>query len=335
MLRNVVKSFVVIALFLNAAVASPFQTQPVYTSDWKPFVNGEDEEKGVVSRVVQLAFWEMGLEAERTSLDYYFSYKLVKNQQVLLSYPYFRTDQRSQEVLFSDPLMSVENGLFYNSKWQQYSGKSIDFSQQKVGKVAGYSYGAEIEPLLKSAKVFNTDLQALTALSKGEIDLLPASIEVAQVMLHKHFPHLLHEFKLLENHRGTDSVHLVASANDEGREFIQRFNAALARLKSKGMIEQLLTSNVDVQGSGYVRLVPAEGFPLITGYEVNAQGDKQFFVIPQGSRATVLAWHDVVLKPHATEKVFDGMMKYSQVKVVDGPHAGRSLFVRNMHLEVE
>jgi len=335
MLRNVVKFFCFIALLSNSVVAAPFTEQPVYTSDWKPYVNTQSHENGVVSRVIQLVFWEMGLAAQRQTLDYYFSYKMVKEQKVLLSYPYFKTSTRMQEVLFSEPLMTVENGLFFNTRWNRFSAQKIDFKQFTLGKVAGYSYGAEIEPLLGNATTYNSELQAFTALAAGEIDLLPVSVRAAKELLHEHFPHRLHEFKLHQSYRGQDAVHLIASPNAEGEQFLQRFDQALKNLKAKGMIDQVLTSNVKVQGSGYVRLVPAEGFPLITGYQIDNAGVKQHYVVPQGSRATVLAWHDVVLKAHPNEKVFDGMMEYSQVKVVDGPHAGRSLFVRNMHLEVE
>ncbi len=340
-MSNVVKSFAlgwaaVIALcWPLSTLASPFTSQPVYTAKWQPYVNKADAELGSTAHLVQLVFFEMGLEPEWNYLDYYFSLKLLKQGKIPASFPYFKTPEREQQVLFSDALMQVENGVFYSNRWNQIDPQQLDMKILKVGRVAGYSYGKTLAFMLPKATVYGSELLALQALAEGEIDLLPISIEVARNMVQHYLPHRVHEFSLLDEYRSKDDVHLIAPRNESGAVFIRQFNQAFARLKQAGLIDAALRSDIKVRGSGYVRLVPAEGFPVLTGYEVLSDKTKRYFVIPHGSRATVLHWHDVVIKPHKNERIFDGMMRYSQVKIVDGPHAGRTLFVRNMHIEVE
>ncbi|MEH6625714.1 MAG: transporter substrate-binding domain-containing protein [Motiliproteus sp.] len=313
--------------------AKPFTPSEVYTAHWPPYVNKLGQELGTASRIVQLIYYQMEIEPDWQELDYYFSYQQIMKGGIKASFPYFRTQKRANEVLFSAPLMKVENGVFYSTRGE-VDPERVDINRLRIGRVAGYSYGENLTFMLDKARVFNSEIQALTGLVKGEIDLLPMSVEVARKLIQEYFPHRIHEFKLLDEYRSRDAVHLIAPKTLEGESFIADFNTALETLKRQGMIDQILNSPKTGGGSGYVRLIPAEGFPVITGYELSPEGDKLFYVVPQGSRAVVLSWDDVVLKPHKTEKIFDGMMHYSIVHIVDGPHAGLELHVRNMHLKV-
>lgn len=322
-------------VLMSPVQAKPFTDAEVYTAYWPPYVNAPDAELGTASRIVQMVYNQMELSPVWQELDYYFSYQQVVKSGINANFPYFWTAARAKEVLYSDPLMKVENGVFYSTQSQQIAPDLTNLSQLKVGRVAGYSYGEKLAFLLDDAIVFSSEVMALTALVNGEIDLLPISIEVARHLIQEYYPHRIHEFKVLPRYRSNDGIHLIAPKTPEGEAFIAKFNAALALLKEKGMIEQVLSTPKLGGGSGYVRLVLTEGFPVVTGFELTEAGEKRFYMIPQGSRAIVLGWDDVVLKPHKTEKIFDGMMNYSKVRIVNGPHAGRELHVRNMHLEVD
>ena len=333
LLRAGLVSFLFFCLPLQA---QPFAPSEVYTAHWPPYVNKPGMELGTASSIVQMVYYQMELSPSWQELDYYFSYQQVVKSGVKASFPYFWTQQRADEVLFSAPLMKVENGVFYSTQNNSVEPDLTDINHLKVGRVAGYSYGEKLAFLLNDATVFSGEVMAITALVKGEIDLLPISVEVARNLIQEYYPHRIHEFKLLAGYSSKDAIHLIAPKTEEGAAFITNFNTALAALKQKGMIDQILSAPKLGGGSGYVRLVPTEGFPVVTGFELTSEeADKLFYVVPQGSRAVVLSWDQVVLKPHATEKIFDGMMNYSKVRIVDGPHAGRELYVRNMHLEVD
>ena len=326
---------VVCVVWSLSALALPFKSAEVYTSYWPPYVNEPESDLGVAQRVVELVYYQMGLAPDFEHLDYYFSYQQLERGYIAASFPYFKTQQRAKSVLFSEPLMTVENSLFYSAERPPEALSASALQQLNVGRVAGYSYGEALGFLLPNARVYASEVMALRALLMGEIDLLPVSTKVAQALIQKHFPHKIHVFKHIDGFKTNDSVHLIAPKTAEGEAFIRRFNQALTELKQAGVLAQVLSLEEPIASSGYVQLLPAEGFPVVTGYMEKEDGSRAFYVIPQGSRARVIAWHDVVLNAHTSEKIFEGMMQYSKVQVVDGPHAGKSLFVRNMHLGIE
>ncbi|MBD1390069.1 transporter substrate-binding domain-containing protein [Neiella sp. HB171785] len=317
--------------------AEALQQQPVYTAPWPPFVTGDEEHLGSAERIVQLVLYQMKRSPSWQHIDYYFSFKMAAEGDITAAFPFFKTRERQAQALFSAPLMRVENGMFYSERWHQDISKLAVGRNPalKFGRVAGYSYGQQIDELLPEAKIFSSELLALEALANGDIDLLPISIQVAKHLIRRYMPHKTHEFKVLNQHRAYNNVYLVAPNNASGQAFIEQFDQALATLKAQGLFDEILSSGRMVEGSGFIRLVPAEGFPVVTGYQLTEDGSKQFFVIPQGSRGEVLRWHPVVLKPHDNEQIFDGMMRYSLVQIANGPHAGKQLYIRNMHIEID
>ncbi|GGA80972.1 hypothetical protein GCM10011369_23660 [Neiella marina] len=335
---NVIKFLLLILCCWSLpAQAATLQQQSIYTAPWPPFVTGDEQHLGSAERIVQLVLYEMKRSPSWHHIDYYFSFKMAAEGDITAAFPFFKTPDRQARALFSEPLMRVENGMFYSERWHQDVAQlaAADNQSLKYGRVAGYSYGQQLDELLPEAKIYSSELLALEALANGDIDLLPISIQVAKHLIRRYMPHKTHEFKVLNKHRAHNNVYLVAPNSVEGRAFIEQFNQALKTLKAQGLFDEILSSNRMVEGSGFVRLVAAEGFPVVTGYELLDNGDKQFFVIPQGSRGEVLRWHPVVLQPHDNEQIFDGMMRYSLVHIANGPHAGKSLYIRNMHIEID
>ncbi len=81
------------------------------------------------------------------------------------------------------------------------------------------------------------------------------------------------------------------------------------------------------------QLVSAEGNPVILGRASGDSGD-EFYALPLGTRVIVLEWSEKIARPSTNDRPYRIMMDESRVVVVSGPHVGRELYIRNMHLSL-
>lgn len=376
------RSFVnacILVLALGPLAGRAFEPEPqtVYTGAWPPYVIEQRGGLGLIDRSVEMVLREMGAEPRRRFLDYYLIEELVAGGDIELAYPFFKTPRREGRLLFSDPLLFVENRIYYSVRHNPELDKAQTLDGLVFGRVIGYSYGEAIDPLLpracgksepevscrQQAKAkacacqYNSEALALNALLKNDIDLLPMAASVAETLMMEEFPHHIHALRALSKHRTKAPLFAIFSDNPEGRELQQRFNAALERLAAEGLLRDLERTFFlnRHRSSGYVRLVAAEGFPVVIGLRLRERLDGEpacrrieaalakdrqnaqllYFMIPQGSRALVREWSPMALEAGDVQQLYDRMTAFSSVEVVDGPHAGRRFCVRNMHIAVE
>ena len=82
------------------------------------------------------------------------------------------------------------------------------------------------------------------------------------------------------------------------------------------------------------RLITAEGYPAIVGQTSIAE-KIDYYTLPQGTRVLVLNWSDKILSPSSTDRIYKSMTDLSYVVILNGPHVGKELYVKNMHLEIQ
>lgn len=338
----------------HAAEPAPLlESIHVGTDAWPPYVELAERPAGLVSRIVASALHEAGHEPRINYLEFGLVYRLTREGRLPVAYPFYRTPVREDEVLFSAPLAILESSLFYSTRSHDFVSTAPNPAELRLGRVGGYSYGARLDSLLVASEVYDSDLTALRALLDGDIDLLPMAIEVAEELLMRSFPHHRHELRAVPRYTSRDAVHAIFPDTPDGRELRDRFDAALARMRENGLmdaVELSFTSNPH-GSSGYVRLVPSEGHPVVIGQiqsrhptamddqatdaAVPDGSDEGYVLIPQGTRGIVLQWSPAALRPGSSEAIYANMMELSLVRIVDGPQAGRELWVRNLHIAIE
>ena len=163
---------------------------------------------------------------------------------------------------------------------------------------------------------------------------------VGQALVLKYFPWRYHEFKHFreENYSSRDTVHLITVNDEEGKKFIDQFNSSLEKMAGSHKQDEILETSLETnKGSGYVRLVAGEGHPVVIGqtFRDSDQPGNRYVMIPQGSRALVLDWSDVVFEEFESPKLYVTMVEFSLVRIVDGPHAGREFYIKNLHISIE
>lgn len=333
-------SLLLLVTFMSQSVrAAETAALPVLTDIWPPYVmeprntisgNG----LGSAARIVRLVLHDMGYTAQFEYFDFAYGFNRVAEDASLVSFPYFRTPSREGQVVFSDPLFEVRNRLYYNRQFHDFRDETTDFSGLRFGQVAGYSYGAELDEILIDPIIFASEQEAMRALLNNAIDLLPMTDSVASALLQDEFPDQMELVRPVAALDSISSLHLISPVTDQGEQFIARFNISHQRLLQAGIISSIEASGDFEQRpqTDVVELVAAEGFPVIVGN--TRTNPAQHFAIPQGTRAMVLRWSDLISEASPSEQIYRTMTDESLVVVLNGPHVGKELYVKNMHLQI-
>ncbi len=307
----------------------------ILTDVWPPYINAEQEAAGSAAKLVNILLDKDQLTPSWHYLPYEISFHRVKTQQSLLAFPYFKTREREGSVVFSDPVFSVTSRIYYNRQFlNQQQAEHAYREKIRMGKVAGYSYGSAIDEEVEAANVYASEEQALTALLNHDIDLLPMTEGVMEHQLNNNFPLRKQLIVAVNSIADTSSLHVIGANNDAGRTLIKVINNALATLDAQGMESLKSTATTTPAPVDVARLITSEGYPLIMGQSHATGDDIQYFTLPQGTQALIIQWSEKILSPSSTDRIYKNMMDLSKVVILNGPHVGKELFVRNMHIEL-
>ncbi len=320
--------------YCAAVTAMAQESLQVYTNDWPPYVRSAGPDAGSASRIVRLTLDNMNTQVEFRYFDYSYSYYLTKSGRAALAFPYFKTKARQDEVLFSASLFTVRNRVFYNRQFHDFASAGVDLREFRFGQVAGYSYGEKIDALMQDPVVFESEIAAIEALLSNSIDLLPITDSVASAILLENFPNRKELVRPVPELTENSTLHVIAPNNAEGKVLIEKFDASLQQLLAEKVLVELDQSTLAAfeKKGDVVELAASEGFPIVVG--VDRMDRSKHFAIPQGTHAVVIQWSDKILKPAADDRLYRTMVEESLLVILDGPHVGKELFVKNMHIAI-
>lgn len=337
-------------LLLPATIHARDQFE-VLTDTWSPYINTRGEASGSAARVLEIIAAEANRDIAWRYLPYGFTYQLIKRQQALLAFPYFKTDERTDEVLFSKAIFSVHSFFYYNR--QCFEDSEIERvkndlrllradrcqigegRQPLVGRVEGYSYGMDIDrhidSLTDSPVIYPSEKVALEALLAKKIHLLPMTEGVMNTMLERHYPNreqLILPVMAIEDE---SSLYVIAARNESGEAAIAHLNQALRSLREMGVSTQPARVGRDNNQPVIAQLIPAAEQPVIFGVD----NENRQYALPQGTRVIVLEWSKNLDKEIAGDNSwFDLMQEKSLVVILNGRLIGKELYVSNLHIEL-
>lgn len=307
----------------------------ILTDQWSPYINAENQQRGSAARLIEILFDYEDVSTHWRYMPYELSYLQVKNQKSLLSFPYFKTPQREKEVLFSNPVFSVSSKVYYNRQFLSKEEAENRYSEKtRIGRVAGYSYGVGIDKVIQQATIFASERQALTALLNNDIDVLPMTEGVMNHELKTHFPHRKELIVALAGVKETSGLHVIAANNATGQAVIDQLNGIIADLNAEGVTSLRTTTVAEPSPIDVAKLITSEGYPLIIGQSEKSGSNILYYTLPQGSQALVIEWSSKIMQPSGTDRIYKNMMDLSKIVMLNGPHVGKELYVRNMHIEL-
>lgn len=304
------------------------------TGEWFPYTTNNDDFKGVITEIIDSTFSHMEMKTNLSFESFDIAYKKTLEGQYIGSFPFFKTDQRNKEVLYSDPLFEVENVLFYNKNTM--IEKSL--KTQTIGYVKGYAYKNIKQEEFENYKMFENELDAFDMLNKGQISLLPSNKLVGIHIVKKYFNDFYSNIDILENneYKSSNTLHLVLKKSEKNIKLLKKFNTSLNELKNIGKYKEIILKNrqlIEANLSNVIKLVNnTESFPMVIATET--PDSKEKYIIPRGTKAIVLNWSKH-FKKKGNLKIYDEMFKKTRVKIVNGPLKGKILYIENMYIEID
>lgn len=316
-------------LVLSPVVAS--KSISIVTNEWAPYINSQDQKLGTAAELLRQILSQEDNVIAWQYQNYDLAFDLVSKGKQPLGFPYFKTEQRNKQVYYSAPVFRVKNRLYFNRQ----NAKGFDTNEvhlYRFGKVAGYSYGQRIDELVVNGQTFVSEKEALESLFKNEIDFLPMTESVMNHMLNNKYQEQALLIKHVDDIEEYDSLHVIAPKNEQGAKQIELINNLLNEVRyieslKLGTVERFVPKDI-------AKLITAEGYPVIVG-QTSLEANAQFFTLPQGTKVLVLSWSDKILKPSSTDRIYKSMMDLSHAVVLNGPHVGKELYIKNMYIEIQ
>lgn len=325
----------------------------VFTGEWAPYTTqhaddlsaGAGGAYGLAADVTTAALREMGNEPIYEFRSWAMVESLVRAKKIEAAFPFIEAEGRRDAFCYSAPLLHAEGRLYYNAE-RQGPGLALDEAEGVLGVVEGYEYDPELTGRFDDRKVLGSESAAFAALLDGEVDFVPAMVEVAERLLDREQAATRHRLAMVEGARWRPSLHLVVPSRgpvgQPGRcdiELLRRFDAALAQLKESGVHDELLARYQPPQG-GAVKVVlrPTERHPLVLAAETPdvdlADTGTPKLLIPAGSRAVVIEWGERFTQPTPFD-TSDPYAPRTRVRLLDGPAAGRLVWVPDLFITLE
>lgn len=329
------KSSLILLFILLTNTVFAKNTETILTDSWPPYILAEGETKGSAAKWLNILLDHQAININWQYLPYDMSFYYVSKAERKAAFPFFKTAERAEKVEYSEPVFFVTSKVYYNRQYLTAENAATTFKEKKkIGKVAGYSYGETLDKSLEHAEVFASEKQALAALFNHDISILPMTEGVMNYHLTHNFPLRKELIKPLLGITDTSSLHVIASNDTAGKKMISEIDDVIEALANAG-INDLQNSKTDVPAPiDVAQLITTEGYPLITGQTAINGDNIHYYALPQGSKVVVIQWSSKMIQPSHSDRIYKNMMDLSKVVLLNGPHVGKELFVRNMHIEL-
>ncbi|QTA80037.1 ABC transporter, solute-binding protein family 3 [Desulfonema limicola] len=216
----------------------------IVTGEWAPFTSEKVEGYGFITEIVSLALKNMGIIPEYEFHKWNRCYSMVKRGDVLAAFPYSYTEERAEDVFFSDTIGKSRTMFFqYQSQLSPEIKYNIleDLKPYKIGGVKGYFYEKDFKESGLNVSYTSDETSALKKLEAGRIDLLPLNEIVGWELIKKHYPEKINKFKTLEKPYNVDNLMLIVSRKFPGSSnFLNNFNNSLNQIKTKNEYSGIL-----------------------------------------------------------------------------------------------
>ena len=214
---------ITIAIALPATARSEDRVIKISTGEWPPFLSENMKYHGVAARIISESFALEGISIEYSWFPWKRTYSNVKNGLSDASAVWAITDERSKELLFSDPIIKNTNVLLFNNN-RPLSWTSLkDLSDQIIGATNGYFYGEEFQQAEANGliTVERTSIEShnFKKLAAGRIDAVIAEIDTGYEIMHRIFkPKQIESIQVSAQEIASVTNHLAISKKLENGE---------------------------------------------------------------------------------------------------------------------
>lgn len=222
--------------------------------DYAPFTGEELPGGGLVTDLARRAFAMSGRRYDVRFMPWRRGYDGVVAGRFLATFPYVRTPEREQEVLFSDPVIEVRQFVYMSNRTAMaFDGRLVSgprglegFHGRTVCQPVGYALPPELETLVgqgQLARQTPSDLGACVRMvATGRADALVIDEYSAAAAIAR--SGLADDIRVSQHPYAVVTFHLVIGRATPGAETtLAAFNDGLKALKAQGVYRELLSGH--------------------------------------------------------------------------------------------
>jgi polar amino acid transport system substrate-binding protein len=227
----------------------PVQAKTIHLTagNWAPYLGPNLPFRGMAGKIIKKAFAVQGIEVEIEFFPWKRAYKLAQKGEYDGTAIWLKKADRQKDFYYSDVVV-VEKHVFFHLKEKRFAWSSIsDLQGQTLGGLQGFSYGAELDRVLKEGKIkmerVNSDVTNFKKLLAKRIDLYPQELNVGLYVLKNYFDsEQIRQVTYDEPFMKKNSYLLLTKDKKENKELIRVFNQGLEYLKTTGAYSEILES---------------------------------------------------------------------------------------------
>ena len=219
---------------------------------WTPYIDDELPEGGLAADLVRSALTRAGYELEPTMETWSRAYKGAAVGVYDVVAAAWQNSERSVDLLFSEPYLLNDIVLLARKGIVSDFESLSDLTGYRIGVVRGYAYDDAFDNNGELNRISNNHLiQNLLLLRQGKIDLLVGDKWSIFHQISRFMPDDLDRFTLLARPIARRGLRLgVSRQNHDAGQIIERFDAAMAEMKSDGSFQTIMERHT----SGVARL---------------------------------------------------------------------------------
>ncbi|MGO1118237.1 substrate-binding periplasmic protein [Rhodovibrionaceae bacterium A322] len=235
---------VLVLLFPMAAIAQ--ETIRLTNGEWKPYQSEELPNYGPYSEVAQQAFAKVGIDVEFGFFPWNRAMRLVKTGRWDGTFFWVATPERRENFLLSNPVIVLNEVIYYSKNRPITANKLADFSGLTMGRIHSSAFGGQFDGLIRSGELsvitVPTNETLFKMLASGRVDFVPELINSGYDAINA-LPSGIDktQFSHLDDFQYAWVSHLLISKEiEKGPYYIKKFNRGLALLQQEGTLARLL-----------------------------------------------------------------------------------------------
>ena len=241
-----VASLILMGLLCSGALAQSIDL--VSGNDYAPYAGSKLKDGGLTTALVKKAFAEVGEDSTVTWMAWPRGYTEVKRGNFSATYPYTKTDARAAEMLFSDPIVSIQERVYVKNGFSKLdSGGMGGFAGSTMCLAAGGDPHPKLLGLLESGKLKRVAPRAVSIcidlVNSGMADFFVMDERLGKAALKT--SGLPESAVVLANMAplSETALYLVAPKIEESSaELIAKFNQGLQKMRANGSYDAIVKS---------------------------------------------------------------------------------------------
>ncbi|WP_151703622.1 substrate-binding periplasmic protein [Nitrincola alkalilacustris] len=231
-------SLAVSAFAIQSHAQAP-QTVTFASGEWEPYQGAALDEGGPAAKVVSESFASQGWTVQYQYMPWARGLDEARLAHLDGTFLYSYNDDRSQDFLFSEPVIELETVVFYWNERPLNWSNPEDLKGKTLGAVVAYDYGFITDEAGYNLDRIGVPENNFRKLQAGRVDGVMEEIQVGLALaravgIEDSVSYAPQPIKAVPYHL------IVSRAHPQAQTIIDTFNAGLEHLKSTGRLNDIL-----------------------------------------------------------------------------------------------